>query len=184
MPVRSPARGLLIEYDMTKDAPPEKFRMTAFPLPATVIARPGNDRLRLMAEFLRFGVVGTIGFLVDAGVLMGALALGLGPWLGRAISYLAAASTTFALNRAWTFRGRGEPKALGRQWALFLLVNLFGFAANYGTYALLITLSALVAANPVIGVAAGSISGLFVNFTLSRRIVFAARSGAGSPSKS
>ena len=125
----------------------------------------------MATEFLRFGVVGTAGFVVDAVVLMGAIALGAGPWLGRVVSYIAAATATYLLNRAWTFRA-AERGARVRQWALFLAVNLVGFACNYGTYAVLIASSALVARNPVLGVAAGSLAGLVWNFMLVRRYVF------------
>lgn len=144
-------------------------------------ARLGPARLRLAVELLRFGVVGTVGFVVDATVLTAAIALGLGPWFGRVLSYLIGATTTFTLNRLWTFRDVPRARSVGRQWALFLLVNLVGFACNYGTYALLITLVPVVAAHPVLGVAAGSIAGLAGNFVLSRRFVFR-QGGAGRPS--
>jgi putative flippase GtrA len=131
----------------------------------------GAARFGVLMEFLRFGVVGTIGFVVDTVVLYAGLALGLGLYGGRAVSYLAAASTTWALNRLWTFRGRGDGPA-HRQWVLFLVVNLVGFAMNYGTYAALIALVPMVAAHPVLGVAAGAIAGMFGNFVLSRQLVF------------
>jgi putative flippase GtrA len=134
----------------------------------------------MLGQFLRFGVVGTIGFLVDTAVLYGALAVGFGLYGGRAISYLVAASTTWALNRAWTFRGQGEGPAL-RQWAVFLLVNLVGFACNYGTYAALVATVSFVAQHPVLGVAAGSIAGLTGNFLLSRRFVFGGAERAPNP---
>lgn len=131
----------------------------------------------LAAEMLRFGLVGAAGFLVDTAVLYTAMAAGAGLYGGRILSYVAAATATWALNRAWTFRAAGRPAgrgALGRQWALFLLVNLVGFAANYGTYALLVANLPLVAAHPVIGVAAGALAGMGGNFILSRRYVFPA----------
>jgi len=127
---------------------------------------------KIIEQFLRFGVVGTVGFLVDSAVLLSMMALGLGPYGGRVVSYLAAASTTFALNRAWTFRDAGRERPVATQWGRFILVNLVGFAANYGTYAALIATSSLVAENLVLGVAAGSIAGMFINFGLSRRFVF------------
>jgi putative flippase GtrA len=133
------------------------------------------SRSRMGGELLRFGVVGVAGFVVDAGVLMAGIALGTGPWVGRVLSYLAAASTTYALNRAWTFRDAARPAgraAAARQWGLFLLVNLLGFACNYGTYAALLGSVPLVAAHPVLGVAAGSLAGLLGNFLLARRFVF------------
>ncbi len=179
---------------MIKDETPDTTRMPAIPTAATTATgteavrarwRPPPHLAALVGEFLRFGVVGTLGFLVDTAVLYAGLALGLGPWLGRALSYLVAATTTYTLNRVWTFRGRGDGRRPARQWLLFLLVNLGGFAVNYGVYGMLIALSPLVAAYPVLGVAAGSIAGLSVNFTLSRRLVFraagasAARPGGG-----
>jgi putative flippase GtrA len=128
--------------------------------------------MRLAAEFLRFGVVGTAGFIVDSAVLMAGIALGLGPWIGRAVSYLVAATTTYLLNRAWTFRGMAREAPVVRQWATFVLVNLVGFAANYGTYAALVAGVPLVARHPVLGVAAGSLAGMTWNFLLVRRFVF------------
>ena len=56
----------------------------------------------------------------------------------------------------------------------FLLVNLSGFALNYGTYALLVANVPAVAAYPVLGVAAGALVGMVGNFLLSRRYVFGA----------
>lgn len=126
----------------------------------------------MIPQFLRFGVVGTAGFLVDSAVLLAMLALGLGPYGGRVVSYLAAASTTFALNRAWTFRTAARDAPVAAQWGRFVMLNLVGFAANYGTYAALIAAMPLVAAHPVLGVAAGSVAGMFINFGLSRRYVF------------
>jgi putative flippase GtrA len=149
--------------------------MADIPLIGPALRRVLGPRHAAIAqEFLRFGVVGSIGFLVDTGVLYGALALGAGLYLGRAVSYVVAATTTWALNRAWTFRGRGGG-AIHRQWALFVAVNLGGFVLNYGTYAALVAFVPLVAAHPVLGVAAGSVAGMFANFALSRRLVF--RSG-------
>ncbi|WP_052389343.1 GtrA family protein [Belnapia moabensis] len=138
---------------------------------------------RVLGEFLRFGVVGVAGFIVDAGVLTAGIALGTGPWIGRVLSYLAAATTTFALNRAWTFRAARQEGGLGRQWLLFLLVNVLGFLCNYGTYAALVGGVPLVAAHPVIGVAAGSLAGLAANFLMSRRFVFGAAGADPRPSR-
>jgi putative flippase GtrA len=136
----------------------------------------GQERTRSLLQFLRFGVVGTVGFVVDTAVLYAGLGAGLGLYGGRALSYLVAATTTWALNRAWTFRGQGEGPAM-RQWALFVVLNLVGFAFNYGTYAALVAGSAVVAQHPVIGVAAGSLAGMVGNFVLSRRFVFGGTRG-------
>ena len=140
----------------------------------------GPEHSRTLVQFLRFGVVGTIGFLVDTAALYAALWAGLGLYSGRGVSYLVAVTATWALNRAWTFRGHGEGPAL-RQWAVFALVCLVGFAFNYGTYAALVASVTFVAQHPVIGVAAGSLAGMTGNFLLSRRFVFGAARGATDP---
>ena len=140
---------------------------------ATGGAEKPNMR-KIIEQFLRFGVVGTVGFLVDSAVLLAMMALGLGPYGGRVVSYLAAASTTFALNRAWTFRDAGRERPVATQWGRFILVNLVGFAANYGTYAALIATSSLVAENLVLGVAAAPSRALVQGAGASWRISAAA----------
>lgn len=136
------------------------------------------ERRRMIGEFLRFGIVGTLGFFVDWGVLTAGMRLGTGPWIGRVISYVAAASFTFSANRAWTFRNTERTRSLAQDWSLFLLVNLLGFACNYGTYAALLATVPLTREFPVIGVAAGSLAGLAGNFLLSKRYVFRGRYAA------
>ncbi len=126
----------------------------------------------LITQFLRFGVVGTLGFLVDSAVLLLMLWAGAGPYGGRVVSYLAAASTTWAVNRAWTFRDAARDQPAARQWGVFVALNLLGFVANYGTYAALVAGTETVRAWPVLGVAAGSVAGMFINFAIARFVVF------------
>jgi putative flippase GtrA len=128
-------------------------------------------------QFARFAVIGTAAFVVDSLVLYGAFALGFGLYSGRALSYLAAATFTWYGNRRITFtttRAHGV-RAATREWAKFLAANLVGGAVNYATYAALVNMSPLVRSYPVLGVAAGSIAGLGVNFMLSKFVVFRAR---------
>ena len=72
---------------------------------------------------------------------------------------------------AQAFRGQGSGK-MHHQWALFLTTNLLGFTLNRGTYALLVTFVALCAAQPVFATAAGAVAGMFLNFRMSRTVVF------------
>ncbi len=128
----------------------------------------------LSIQFFRFGVVGTLGFLLDFAVLSAAVALGTGPYWGRVLSYLVAATGVYALNRAWTFRDRrgGAAGGTGRQWGLYLLLNLAGFAVNYATYAAITAWTDVGARHLVLGVAAGSLAGMTINFVLNRQLVF------------
>lgn len=128
-------------------------------------------------QFLRFALVGCAGFVVDAGVLSLVLWLGADHYTGRVVSYLAAATFTWALNRNYTFRAQRGARLVG-EWGRFLAANAVGGVINWATYAILVATSAVVFAHPVIGVAAGSLAGLVVNFTLSRRFVFGEAAGA------
>jgi putative flippase GtrA len=130
----------------------------------------GADRVALAAQFLRFGTVGAVGFLVDTATVYGLKGF-IGLYGAGAVAYLTAASSNWLFNRLWTFRDRRALPA-HRQWAAFLLANLFGFVLNRGTYAVLVTVSATCIAYPVLAVAAGTLAGMFLNFHLSRKVVF------------
>jgi putative flippase GtrA len=132
-------------------------------------ARP--DRV-VRRQFARFAMVGVVGFLVDSTVLYLCLhGTGLGLYGGRLVSYLAAASATWYLNRRITFGDRSPP---GRQWARFIATNGVGALVNYGSYSAIVTLLPAGTFVPLLGVAVGAIAGLGFNFTASRRFVFRA----------
>lgn len=126
-----------------------------------------------LRQFLAFALVGVLGFLVDSSVLYLGLALGLGLRAGRVLSYLAAVTFTWALNRRYTF-GASRYRPV-EEWARFAATQLAGAAVNLGAYFALVAHSALVVRFPVIGVAAGSLAGLAVNFTVARLFVFGRR---------
>lgn len=61
-----------------------------------------------MTRFLRFCIVGCVGLAVDVAALeLGVRLMGTGPWFGRGLSHLAAATVTWALNRRFTFAVEG-----------------------------------------------------------------------------
>lgn len=126
--------------------------------------------MKLGREFLAFGLVGVAGFVVDVGVLYLAA-----PWLGwyaaRVLSFVAAATATWALNRRFTFADRRADTSLGREYLRYLVTMLGGAAVNYAVY--VATLHALAGPwAPALGVALGSGVGLGVNFVSARSLVF------------
>lgn len=124
------------------------------------------------SEFLRFCAVGTVGFIVDAGVLQILVGLlGKDPYGSRVISFLTAATVTWLLNRRYTF-STDEDARLHREWARYIAINAFGGGLNYLVYALCISQFALVLHYLFLGVAAGSAVGLLVNYTASKYLVF------------
>jgi putative flippase GtrA len=135
----------------------------------------GGAHAVIVRQFVMFSLVGVIGFVVDSATLYLAMTFcGAGLYSGRIISYLTTASSTWALNRRYTFSGRKSVHAFG-EWGRFLAANTLGGMVNYGTYAILVSRYPLAAEWPIIGVAAGSIVGLAVNFLASRTVVFTER---------
>jgi putative flippase GtrA len=127
-------------------------------------------------QALRFAAVGVVGFGIDAGVLMLAMwLLGLNVYSARVVSFLVAVTSTWAMNRAFTFRHDASSCLLTSmlaEWLRFCAANAVGGLVNLGTYVWLLNSVSSVREFPVLGVAVGSLSGLLVNFTLSKLFVF------------
>jgi putative flippase GtrA len=127
------------------------------------------------AKIIKFGLVGCAGYCVDAGVLYLALyALGMSYYSGRIVSYALAASSTWYMNRRFTFADSRHDNRL-REWARFVMLNLGGGIVNYAIYAAYVREHGGSSATPAIGVALGSLAGMFVNFYLSSWFVFKRR---------
>ena len=123
--------------------------------------------------FVRFASIGVVGFLVDAAVVAALVrGFGVGAYQARPFSYLFAVTTTWWLNRQFTFASR-NPKV--REYLTFIVTNAFGAGINLLAYAALIAWRGSGGWNPIIGVAVGSVAGLFSNFFLSSKVVFRRR---------
>lgn len=132
------------------------------------MARPAH--VQSATQFLRFALVGVVGFTIDAGVLRLVVgAFGLNLYAGRVVSFLVAVTVTWALNRVFTFRHTGAPAA---QWLRFVCANALGGAVNFGVYALLVGTLSGMRENPSVAVACGSLVGMSLNFILMKRVVF------------
>lgn len=119
---------------------------------------------------LMFAVVGVIGFVVDVSVLY-ALAAWLGWYGARIVSFVAAASATWALNRRYTFSAAARSRSIAVEYFTYLLAMLGGATVNYGIYALMLYWFPM-RGSAAIGVALGSIGGLAVNFLSARYLIF------------
>ena len=112
-----------------------------------------------------------MGFLVDTAVVY-ATARPLGLYGAGAFAYAVAVTTTWWLNRVWTFRESNASGPMHRQWLRFVVANMPGLCLNLGAYFTLVAAVPLCARFPVIAVAAGAVAGMTANFILSRRMVF------------
>ncbi|CAN7174675.1 GtrA family protein [Pseudorhodoferax sp. LjRoot39] len=126
-----------------------------------------------MQRFGLFCIAGGLAFLVDAGVLYALTTwAGAGPYCARLVSFLCAVSTTWLFNRSITFADTRAESSRWLEWGRYLVSQLGGFAANYFVYAALVWRMDIVGRWPVLGVAAGSLAGLVLNYVSARRYVF------------
>ncbi|PMS36931.1 putative flippase GtrA [Trinickia symbiotica] len=122
-------------------------------------------------ELTRFAVAGTLGFIVDAGVLYIALWAGLGYYAGRAVSFLCAVWTTWQFNRRFTFTP-SKSQSLLAEWGRYLVAMSAGGCANYASYSAVVTLLKPTSWLPLFAIAVGSIVGLMLNFVSAKWWVF------------
>ena len=127
--------------------------------------------MQFLRDSILFGIVGAIGFLVDVLLLYSIVGF-VGLFYGRAISFLSAVLVTWLLNRRLTFRHRSSNLASSHELSAYLILMLIGGSLNYAIYAGLLVSYPFVMQHPVIGVLAGTISGMFVNFFLLRFVLF------------
>lgn len=135
------------------------------------------SRFGLSQNFIRFGIVGILGFCWDTGTVY-ALRPFISLYIAGTCGFLVAATANWAINRLWTYRHHSHA-APHVQWARFMTANAIGFVFNRGVFFMLIskffsdaTGTGIFHTQPVLAIAAGSISGLCFNYFLSKRFVF------------
>ena len=141
-------------------------------LPAPLRAYASEARIRLLVQFVMFGMVGLVGFVIDTGTVY-ALRQPVGLYVAGHRRLFHRGDRHMVLQPAVDLsscRTASDPWHV--QWRRFLAANLGGFVINRGVYALLVTFVAVAARQPVIAVFAGAMAGMTLNFNLSRKMVF------------
>lgn len=135
----------------------------------TLLARIRDSR------FLRFALVGGMGFFVNEATLYIALnGLMLGRYSAPIFSFLCTVTFTWWGNRLLTFADHARGAGMVREWASFVAANSIGLAVNYAIYSAIITFAPAPLNSPYIALAFGTLAGLIFNFVLSARFVFRA----------
>ncbi len=127
-----------------------------------------------LPSFLRFGLVGIVGFVVDAGVLLALVSLaGWGPISARLVAVPTAVFATWLLNRSFTF-----PEAQGGPaWpslARYAAVSAAGAGVNFVVYTSLVLASSFLAAYPLLPLGVASVVAMVVNYLGSKHFAFRA----------
>ncbi|MEM6946482.1 MAG: GtrA family protein [Pseudomonadota bacterium] len=111
-------------------------------------------------KFARFTVVGLAAFLVDGGGMQGLIALGLDPFLARAVSLPTAMLVAYGLNRRFTFNVPGPAQA--DEFTRYLAVTAASALTSYLVFAAL--LAGFPSLWPLAAVAGGLAVSMWVSF--------------------
>lgn len=116
----------------------------------------GEKRMRkLIEQFLKFGVVGTIAFCIDYGVLMLlSRAFGVDPVLSAAVSFCVSVVFNYMASMRYVFTHRAD-MSRSREFVVFIVLSAVGLVINeacmaagvavLGTSALMVTVTKLFA---------------------------------------
>ena len=122
-----------------------------------------------MKKLIRFGLVGGVGFVVDAGTLILLLHFTpLGPYMSRAVAIALAVSATWLLNRRFTFGASRH--SMIREGFRYGSVGLTASLVNYLTYAGLVF--SMPEINPLAAMMLSSASAMIFSFYGYSRFVF------------
>ncbi|MEP6695479.1 MAG: GtrA family protein [Pseudonocardiales bacterium] len=81
-----------------------------------------------LAELTKFGLIGIFNTAVDFAILNYLhFGLGVGPLTSKCVSTVIAATSSYFMNRHWTFRHRAR-SGMRREYLLFFVLNLIGLA--------------------------------------------------------
>lgn len=114
----------------------------------------------MLRFFPKFLIVGTVGFIVDAGVLKGILIMGGDPILARAISLPIALCVTFVFNKFFAFENETKDN-ITKQFAQYIGVSFVGITVNFTVYSGLTYFFEIL---PLISLTIASIVAMGVNF--------------------
>ena len=129
---------------------------------------------RIDPALLRFGVVGCVGFAVDATILqILAHRLGVNAILAQVPAFGVAVIATWLLNRTWTFNAARHPGRL-KQAALYLGVQCVGAATNFVIYTAVLLLFPALNNWLVIPLAIGAVVAMCLTFLGSKHLAFRA----------
>ena len=119
-----------------------------------------------LVRFIRFGLVGSFGFVIDLGVVFVLIqALQLDPVFARIPAWTGAVSITYLFNLLFTFRSTrlkvvGKRQQL-RRYGLYVLSQLAGGVVNVLTYALVVSLFGVAWS---VGLVLGTLVGMILNY--------------------
>ncbi len=149
--------------------------MRPLPQPVELPVDERASALPLRTQLVRFVLTGGLSALVDFGLLVLLMHLGLGHTAAKALSFVAGTTTAYLINRRWTFRA--EPSR--RRFLAVVVLYALTFALQVGLFSVLFdALSARGLALTVVQVVGFVVAqgvATTVNFVVQRGVIFSIR---------
>jgi len=149
--------------------------MSPLPQPVELPVDERASALPLRTQLVRFVLTGGLSAVVDFGLLVLLMHLGLGHTAAKALSFVAGTTTAYLINRRWTFRAEPSRKRFLAVVVLYALT----FALQVGLFSVLFdALSARGLALTVVQVVGFVVAqgvATTVNFVVQRGVIFKIR---------
>ena len=134
--------------------------------------------MKSLMQFLAFSLSGIIGLIIDLATLYLASKV-MNLYTARLVSFLAAVISTWLLNRTLTFKVSDTVEQaninpnmhLILEFFQYLIANISGGLVNLAVYSIYIS-DNIAPIDKYIAACLGSVSGLLLNFTLSKIFIF------------
>lgn len=122
---------------------------------------------------MSFGIIGSIGFIVDSSILMYLVNIeNMGIVVSRFISFPSAVFITWLLNRIFTFTTDNVKVKKFKEYLLYLLIQTIGAAINFSIFFALIYLFKPLETILILPLAIGAICSLIFNFLVIKKKVY------------
>jgi putative flippase GtrA len=96
-------RARAVRLQCVSASSPQHPHELPLPVEIPVTDNVGTEDLGLKTQVIRFGITGGLSALVDFGLLLLLLALGMEFWIAKSLSFIAGTTTAYMINRRWTF---------------------------------------------------------------------------------
>ena len=149
--------------------------MSHLPQPVELPVDERTSALPLRTQLVRFVLTGGLSALVDFGLLVLLMHLGLGHTAAKALSFVAGTTTAYLINRRWTFRA--EPSR--RRFVAVVVLYALTFGLQVGLFSVLFdALAARGLSLPIVqlvGFVVAQGVATTVNFIVQRGVIFRLR---------
>ncbi|SDU81555.1 Putative flippase GtrA (transmembrane translocase of bactoprenol-linked glucose) [Microlunatus sagamiharensis] len=149
--------------------------MSPLPQPVELPVDERTSALPLRTQLVRFVLTGGLSAVVDFGLLVLLMHLGLGHTAAKALSFVAGTTTAYLINRRWTFRAEPSRKRFLAVVVLYALT----FALQVGLFSVLFdalsTRGLALTVVQVVGFVVAQGVATTVNFVVQRGVIFKIR---------